>query len=147
MLPQIQNSEAFSRRRNEHFHHLTAMSMNHFGPNEASIVAGILYKNKFYAFGLNNYKTHPFQKKYGRTEYHICLHAEVSAIAEAIKHLTPDELVKSELIVIRTKWVDKYRSYRIFGTAKPCSGCEKCIKDHHIKKVWYSTDDQKINIL
>lgn len=106
----------------------------------ARIVAAIAYKGKIISVGFNQRKTHPLQKKYGKNPDAIFLHAEISAIIQARRELTLDELSKSTLYIIRRRMT--IEGLPVYGNAKPCCGCLKAIKDFGIKKVIYSIDQE-----
>ncbi len=96
--------------------------------------AAITLRNKIVSFGTNRKKSHPFQKKFGKNEHCIYLHAEVNAIKNALKHCSVDDLKKSTLTVLRAK-----DSKRLL--AKPCDGCMKAIIEFGIKTVYYTTEE------
>lgn len=108
----------------------------------ARLAAAVVYKNEIVSFGVNEFKTHPFQAKFGRNDASIYLHAETSAIKNALKVLDEEELSKSALYVCRVKFEDLRRKKLIFGLAKPCDGCIRCIHTFGIKKVIYSLDKE-----
>ena len=61
------------------------------------------------------------------------VHAEVAAINNALHKVSTDELRKSTLVVIRlTREGNISNSY-------PCENCQRYIKMHKIKTVFYST--------
>lgn len=98
------------------------------------IAAGVYYKNELLGLGVNSYKTHPFQARYGKHEHAIYLHAEVGAIHNALKSM--DDLSrKCTLIVVRVTRDGK------LALAKPCIGCYRCIVEFNISKVYYSTNE------
>ena len=103
------------------------------------IKAGLIYKNELLSFGINRMKSHPFQKKFGKNEDAIYLHAEIDCIINALRNnMSLDEISKSTLLVVRNKrqgrnWVD--------GLAKPCLGCQKAISHFDIRNVIYTTDE------
>lgn len=103
----------------------------------ARIAAMVLYKNRIISFGVNQDKTHPFQAKYAKNDEAVYWHAETNAIHNALKKVTPDELKKCTLVVCRIKHSGPDQKYA-YGLAKPCEGCEKCIKDHGLKRVVYT---------
>jgi deoxycytidylate deaminase len=106
--------------------------------SNARLSAMIVYKNRIISIGVNQKKTHPFAAKYSKNPDAIYLHAEAAAILSAKKKLTDAELKKSTLIICRVKYDRKFNT--IFGIAKPCSGCEKCIEYYGIKTVIYTED-------
>lgn len=123
----------------KHIDTLTTISEGLQGVRRARIAAGVVYKGRLIAIGVNSMKTHPFQAKYAKNEHAIYLHAEVAAIMAAKRKLTDVELSKSTLYVIRTK-ESFVNGDIVYGMAKPCCGCEACIADHGIRKVVYSMD-------
>ena len=124
---------------NRHTETLTTISQDLAGVRRARIAAGIVYKGRLVAVGVNSKKSHPFQAKYSKNEHAIYLHAEVAAIMAAKRKLTEAELAKATLYVIRTK--ESYiNGQTVLGIAKPCEGCERCINDHNIRRVVYSMD-------
>ena len=50
----------------------------------ARIAAAIVQKNNIVSIGVNSRKSHPFQKKYGKNDDSIFLHAETDAIKNAL---------------------------------------------------------------
>ena len=113
----------------------------------ARMSACIVYKNDIVSFGVNEMKSHPFQAKYGKNEDAIYLHAETSAIRNALKYISTEELEKSTLYVCRVKFDDSFKRKLIFGLSKPCPGCERCISTFGIKNVVYSMDNCGYQIL
>lgn len=113
----------------------------------ARLAACVVYKNEVASFGINEFKTHPFQAKFGRNDDSIYLHAETSAIKNALKVLDEDQLSKSTLYVCRVKFADLKRKRLIFGLAKPCEGCVRCIHTFGLQKVIYSLDKEGFAML
>lgn len=112
-------------------------------PYRTKTVAFIIYKNKIISYGVNSSKTDVFQH-YCRRNANLendadfiydTLHAEVDAIK---KVRTFHYLNRCEIVVISKK---KDKTFRL---AKPCPICSNTIKTYGIKKVYYSTDDNKI---
>jgi len=103
------------------------------------IKAGLIYKNELLFVGTNRMKSHPFQKKFGKNEDAIYLHAEIDCIVNALRNdMSLDEISKSTMLVVRNKrqgkkWVD--------GIAKPCLGCQRAIAHFNIMNVIYTTDE------
>lgn len=98
----------------------------------SKMVASIIYKNNIISIGINQRKTHPFQKKYANNKYCL-LHAEISAIKKALNRINLKELSKSTLYVCRRRKTG-------WGLAKPCNGCALAIYEFNIKNVFYSTN-------
>lgn len=84
-------------------------------------------------------KSHPFQKMYSKHPAAIYIHAEVSAIKNAVnQRIDSDIIARSTLYIARQKIIDnKWTS----GLARPCSGCQRCIAAFDIKQVVYSLDN------
>ena len=97
------------------------------------------------SLGFNQKKTDPFQKEFSHHPEAINMHAEVHAIKQAKKKLSPAMLAKCTIYVARSminqtqKKGGKPVQHFSFGLAKPCEGCTRCIKKHGIKKVVYTT--------
>jgi len=68
------------------------------------------------------------------------LHAEVNAIVRASRVLDEDEFRHSSIYVVRVK-KDGTRGKWVYGLAKPCEGCLRCIMSFGIRELWYSTND------
>jgi len=102
------------------------------------MAACLVYKGRVVSVGVNKYKTDPFQKTFASDEFKIHTHAEVSAIKIGRKYLNASQLQKAVLYVARIKRPSRGSEEWMFGMAKPCSGCRKCIDHFGIKKVVYS---------
>lgn len=94
-------------------------------------IAGIFRGNTLIAAGFNQRKSHPFQKKFGKNNDSIFLHAEVSAIYNATKRIHPMDFNRCILVVIRV-YNDKLLN------SKPCVGCQRCIRTFGLKQVIHS---------
>lgn len=114
------------------------------GCARARMVAAIVYKNQVISYGFNERKTHPFVRPFQKNDEAIYLHAETAAIKNALKRLSVEQLSRCDLYIVRSKTVYKGKNKfdQIFGMAKPCSGCQKCIQSFGLRKVFYSTDAQ-----
>lgn len=120
---------------------LSILATDNENNTRARLAACVVYKNKIVAFGINQYKSHPFQLLYGKNKESIFLHAEVDAIYRATKRLTSHELSRSTIYVARVKRVSPMTSDLISGLAKPCIGCARCIAAFNLKRVVYTNDD------
>lgn len=96
------------------------------------LAAAIVYKHRAIAYGVNSYKTSPFQKKYRKNEHAIFLHAELAAITHALRHLTLDQLAKSKMIICRVNRTG-------LAMSKPCEGCQRALVEFGIRQVYYTT--------
>lgn len=106
------------------------------------LAASLVIKRDIISVGVNAMRSHPIQKKYGKNDESIFLHAEINAIVNSLNHVDKDDLRKADLYVYRVKkdisnlksnkWVD--------GMSCPCEGCMSAIDAFKIKRVVYSTD-------
>ena len=126
--------------KNNIFKILFNIAKNKIPAGNARIAATIVYNRYPISIGLNSMKTHPFQKKYGKNDRAICLHAEIDAIKNALKVLTVKELKYCDLYIMRVK-KDKPRGKDITGLALPCEGCMRAIMTFDINNVFYSEDN------
>lgn len=108
-------------------------------PNKFKLAAGVVYKKHLVATGINSYKTHPLQAKYGG-EHKIHLHAEVDAIKNALRLLSVDDLRHCTLYVLRVKRPSIGSSGWVYANAKPCQGCARCIADFNLKAVHWTEE-------
>lgn len=113
----------------------------------ARLSACIVYKGDIVSFGINEKKSHPFQAKYGKNADSVFLHAETSAIKNALKYITQEDLEKSTLYVCRVKYMDYTKKQMIFGLSKPCPGCFRCINTFNIRQVVFSLDGNDYSVL
>lgn len=129
----------FSNKMQRYIELTANASYDHIGAASAKIAALVLYKNRPICIGYNSHTTHPLQKKYGKNEHAICVHAEIDAIQKACFHIDREDFNKLTMIVMRSK------KNKEWGLAKPClhhgSGCQAALKAFNIKNVYYSTDE------
>lgn len=102
------------------------------------MAAAIVYKKRIVSIGYNRMKTHPMQAKYSTNSERIYLHAEISAIKNALRYMSVSELKRCSLYVYRKK---KINGSYCSGLAKPCSGCMRAIVEFGLKEVIYSDDE------
>lgn len=89
--------------------------------------AVIIHRGKILSSGYNYYHEHGVNSNYKES-----VHAEVSAINNALKKIHVNELKKCELIIIRVNRHGKHLN------SKPCCHCEKFINRFNIKRVFHS---------
>lgn len=119
---------------------LTAMEVDS-KPSKARLAACIAYKGKIQSYGFNSFeKTHPFQARFGVNKESIYPHAEIAAINNFIKKRLKIELSDCDIYVCRVKRASDRKTV-IYGLAKPCSGCMRCIKQFGLKRIVYSLDN------
>lgn len=129
----------------KHIEMLKVISEDLIPVSKAKIAAMIVYKGKIISIGVCQWKSHPFAVKYAKHPEAIWLHAEVDAIFKAKRKLSETEFKKSTLIVVRTK--QNADGAPLYGIAKPCIGCEKCIIDHGIKNVIYTETTNDFSLI
>lgn len=113
----------------------------------ARLAAILVYGNEVIGVGYNQYKTHPFQKKYAKHEEALFLHAETSCIINARKLYSDDIISKSTMYILRLKKPYVGSEELIWGMAKPCCGCQRALHAFNIKKIYYTTDEGTIDHL
>ena len=131
-------------RHSRHINLLSEISIHIKPVAQARIAASVVYQNNIISIGFNQDKTHPFQKRYGKNDDAIYLHAETHAIKNAINKISKEKLSKSVLYICRVKIL---RNKFVFGMSKPCEGCMKAISTFDIKKVYYTLDNEGYDYL
>jgi deoxycytidylate deaminase len=106
--------------------------------------ACIVYKNTIISIGTNRIKSHPFQRRFARNPESIFIHAEVEAIAKALKKISLNQLEKSTLYVLRIKKDNSFGKF-IWGNSKPCTGCASCISEFGIENIVYSNPSHNVS--
>jgi cytidine deaminase len=89
--------------------------------------AVLIYRGKILSKGYNYYH----EPKYN-SNYKESVHAEVSAINNALKKVHISELKKCELVIIR---INRHGDHL---NSKPCCHCQNFINKFNIKKVFHS---------
>lgn len=89
--------------------------------------AVLIHRGKIISTGYNYYHEYKFNSNYRES-----VHAEVSAINNALKKIHASELKKCELVIIRVNRQGEHLN------SKPCCHCEKFINKFNIKKVFHS---------
>lgn len=115
------------------------LASDHERVYRAKIAAALVYKGKIISYGFNQERTHHLSRRFQKNEHSHWLHAEVDAVKNALKRHDAKVVSKSTLFVVRSKMNGKDGD-DVFGNAKPCKGCQECIKWFGISKVYYSTD-------
>jgi deoxycytidylate deaminase len=105
----------------------------------ARMSAAVVHKKRIVGYGFNQNKTHPIQNKFNKHEEANFLHAEISAIINALRNVPVDLLPKCTLYVARARRGCKKGPWE-YGLAKPCKGCQKYIDSFGIKKVVYTNN-------
>jgi deoxycytidylate deaminase len=89
--------------------------------------AVLVYRGKIIGRGYNTYINDNYDCK-----KKISLHAEVSAINDALRKINYEDLKKCELIILRVNNTGTHVN------SKPCCNCQRYINNFLIKKVYYS---------
>jgi hypothetical protein len=94
-------------------------------------------KNQIVSVGFNRNKTHPMMGtiKHLHAEADCIRHARIKARERDI----PIEVIGASMYVFRTT-----RNGNV-GCSKPCKVCEKILRGHFVKEVYYIDDDKCIN--
>lgn len=106
----------------------------------ARIAAAVVYKGEIVSVGINKKKSHPLAAKYCKTPDACFLHAEVSAIKNALKQEGASILKKSTLYICRAKHASNDPDDWCWGLARPCKGCLKAILDFDLRGVVFSAE-------
>ena len=146
MHPTMPKAKTLGGRHIKYINLLSKIATDIVNPvgGNARLAACIVYKNDVVAFGINQMKSHPFQARYGKNSDSVFLHAETSAIKNALRFITIDELEKSTLYICRVKHHGQVLG---FGMSKPCPGCFRCINAFNIPKVIYTLDNGTYGVL
>lgn len=112
-----------------------------------SIFASLYIKSEQRFIGFNHIKSHPFYDRYKKNTYAIFAHAETHCLRLARKELTISQIRNSDttLYVARAKRVHENGKW-VWGDAKPCIGCWKCIKDHGIDTVVWTEEPKNYEV-
>lgn len=99
---------------------------------QARVVAALYKRNRLITIAPNLYKSHPLQRKFGKNEQAIFLHAEVNAIRIALREVDIEEFPQL------TMYVGRVLKDTSLALAKPCVGCQKAIESFNIGTVYYT---------
>jgi deoxycytidylate deaminase len=92
------------------------------------MAAVIKDRKRLVSIGLNTFKTHPLQAKFGKMDECIYLHAEIAAFVNARCDVTG-----------MTLYVARVTRDGKPALAKPCSGCQRAIVQFGFGKVEWTT--------
>lgn len=107
------------------------------------MAAGIVYKKHLIATGVNQMKTHPMMMGKGYRKDQLFMHAEIDAIRNALRLITPSQLSQCELHIVRVKRPQNGARTWVHGLAKPCPGCARVIASFGIDRVKWTEDQTK----
>lgn len=108
----------------------------------ARVVAAVYVGGKEIALGINKDKTHPKAEEFKKNPFAIFLHAEVSAVINAMKRINYTDLEGATMYIARAKWDHPSKRNIVCGNAKPCLGCAAAMKAYGFKRVFYTNDDK-----
>jgi tRNA(Arg) A34 adenosine deaminase TadA len=127
-----------------HLKKLTKLAIESGGfEKRVPMAAGIVYKKHLIATGTNQPKTHPLMMSEGYRTDQRYRHAEVDAIRNALRLISPEQLKRCELHVVRVKRPYSASKGWVYGLAKPCTGCANVIENYGIEKVYWTEDESK----
>lgn len=111
--------------------------------NRMKLASAIVLKRDIISVGINTMRSHPVQKKYGKNDQAIFLHAEINAIVNSLNHIDKNDLRKADLYVYRVKKdVSNPKHYKwIDGMSCPCEGCMSAIDAFKIRRVVHTTEE------
>lgn len=134
-------------RTNRLFEYLRKLAIENEGvQGRFKLASAVVYKKYVIATGVNSYKTHPLMNGEGYRKGQIFLHAEMDAIKNALKLIDTEQLTKCDLYVVRVKRPYNYSKNWIYGLAKPCPGCTRAIAGFGIKNVYYSENEDDLQL-
>lgn len=110
--------------------------------NRMKLAASLVINRDIVSVGINTMRSHPIQKKFGKTNESIYLHAEINAIVNGLNHVSKEALRNASLYIFRVKKDsnDPTREHWVDGLSCPCEGCASAILAFKIKKVIHSTN-------
>lgn len=110
-----------------------AINLAKNNPTDLAKMGAVIVKNRrVIGSGQNSRKSHPLQRLFSKSDLKIALHAEISAIVDALRNHDENELRGSTIFVAR---VLKNGSRAI---AKPCPVCERAIKAYGIEAAYWT---------
>lgn len=110
-----------------------AIELARSNPTDLPQMAAIIVKRKnVLGIGLNSRKTHPLQARFGADHHKTRVHAEISALINALRVHSHEDIRGSSIYVAR---VTKDGNHAL---AKPCEGCRKALEAYGIKGVSYT---------
>jgi cytidine deaminase len=121
--------------------HLTDLAIRNPGvQGRFKIAAAVVYKKTVIATGINQYKTHPIMANTCYKEEQVFLHAEADAIRNSLRLISPEQLTKCEMYIVRVKRPDIHSTDWVQALAKPCPGCRKLLANFGLKAVHWTED-------
>lgn len=106
-----------------------AADMSAFDKNRHA--AAIYLGNRLISVGVNQFKSHPLQARFGARADSIFLHAEIDALRNALKRVTEVDLQRATMYIARIRNGEPRLS-------KPCDGCQRAINFFNISHVYWT---------
>jgi tRNA(Arg) A34 adenosine deaminase TadA len=113
------------------------------GRNSISRFGAVLTDGRQFFYGQNTYKTHPLQAKYGVNSESVHVHAEISAIIQALNWKA-----RQKGTHYRNKDICDLSDFTLYvarvlkngqpANAKPCEGCMSAIKEFGIREIYWT---------
>lgn len=114
--------------------------------SKVKMVSAIYVKNELVSLGQAQDRTHPFAAKYCRTPIAvdgcydknnaaIVFHAETHAIHNALRTYPDLKNMNATIYVARAKKNKSHGDY-IWGSSRPCEGCNRAIRDYNLNVVF-----------
>jgi cytidine deaminase len=108
--------------------------------SDNKIAALVVCKNNIISVGMNQMKTHPMVASCKQNEWSEYLHAESSAIINALRQISSSKLAKCTLYICRAKISGVVGNY-VWGMCKPCPTCRKFIENYPVNSCYYTVEN------
>ena len=122
---------------------------NNYEGNRFFLGAVLMHRKNVLSVGMNMLKTNPFQLKYGKNRESVFLHAETQSILNALRATNDVSRflrMKKTMFIVRVKKHPNDHNLQITGNCKPCPGCMRALVDFNIHAVYYSLDQDQIDM-
>jgi tRNA(Arg) A34 adenosine deaminase TadA len=133
-------------KRHLRFMSLASKMARDLAPEAGARVAAIIaVRNDVIAVGHNIHQSHPFAARFAKNSEAIYFHAETYAIAQAIKAVGEDELLRlrTTLYICRMKRLALPGRPWVWALCEPCIGCWAAIKTYNIQHVVHSLESEQ----
>jgi tRNA(Arg) A34 adenosine deaminase TadA len=110
-----------------------AIAIAKTNPTDLNRMAAIIAKRgRVLGKGMNSRRSHPLQKLFSKSDVKIALHAEISAIVDALRNNGIEELKGASIFVARVL------KSGVKAKAKPCEICQRAISAYGITAIYYT---------
>jgi tRNA(Arg) A34 adenosine deaminase TadA len=114
---------------------LTNLAKTNSRVGRCRVVAAIVKRNKIFVIGCNSYEGGALSSRFKKDYLAVYEHAEIAAIKSFLKKYPKRDISKYSLVIVRVK-LNKKGEW-IWGSSKPCRGCQKAIKYFKMKRVFF----------